>query len=140
MKTFVLDCSVSSAWCFSDESDAYSDAVRHLFTDSWNALAPPIWYLETLNVLWGAEKRKRLAPEESAHFLRLFNALPITGETLGLKAALKMELLLLVRMYDISVHDASYLDLAIRQGNPLATRDLRLKSAAAAAGVKTLIP
>lgn len=40
--------------------------------------------------------------------------------------------------YRISAYDASYLELALRRGLPLATRDSRFVEAATAAGVEIL--
>ena len=43
---------------------------------------------------------------------------------------------LLARQYDLSVYDASYLELAIRLAVPLATQDGALAAAATKAGLK----
>jgi len=42
--------------------------------------------------------------------------------------------------YRLSAYDASYLELAIRRGLPLATLDQRLRDAAMAAGVQSFQP
>lgn len=41
----------------------------------------------------------------------------------------------LARAYELSAYDAAYLELALRLGLPLATLDVRLRSAAERAGV-----
>ena len=41
--------------------------------------------------------------------------------------------------YDLSVYDAAYLELALRRGLPLASRDTALNKAAKAAGLKSLL-
>ena len=51
---FTLDCSVSAAWCFSDEKNAYVDDVLASFTKGAAAVVPYIWYLEMLNVFRSA--------------------------------------------------------------------------------------
>ena len=56
---FVIDCSVSAAWCFADEKNEYVDGVLESFTRGYAAIAPRIWYLEMMNVLRSAEKRNR---------------------------------------------------------------------------------
>ena len=46
----------------------------------------------------------------------------------------------LARRYKLSAYDASYLELALRTGSPLATLDTDLKKAAQAAGVQPFMP
>lgn len=46
--------------------------------------------------------------------------------------------LLLARKHGITVYDAAYLELAIRRGLPLGSRDSELRKAAIAEGVKLL--
>ena len=48
---------------------------------------------------------------------------------------LAQQILPLTRTYGISAYDAAYLELAIREGLPLATLDDELRRAASAAGV-----
>ncbi len=38
---FVLDCSITMAWCFADEADEYADAVLDLLLGA-EALVPTI--------------------------------------------------------------------------------------------------
>ena len=46
----------------------------------------------------------------------------------------------LARRYHLSAYDASYLELALRTGQPLATLDSDLAKAARKAGVKRFAP
>ena len=57
MKNFVLDCSVSAAWCFRDEKNSYVDSVLESFAEGYHALVPQIWILETINLLILAERQ-----------------------------------------------------------------------------------
>ena len=130
---FVLDASVTLAWGFADEADAYVDAVLESLTDA-EAVTPAVWPLEVGNALLVAERRDRLSKADSARFLSLLEQLPIAveqetpGRMLG-------EIVALAREHGLSTYDASYLDLAMCQGLPLATRDKALRRAALAAGV-----
>ena len=45
---FVLDCSVTMAWCFDDEATPYTDGVRDSLADM-RAVVPSIWPLEVAN-------------------------------------------------------------------------------------------
>jgi predicted nucleic acid-binding protein len=131
---FVVDNSVVMAWCFRDESDPYSDGVLESLSTS-SALAPAIWPLEVVNVLLAAERRNRLAEADSIRFISLLNRLPIRVELQPSAEGLMAGLLPVARKYGLSSYDASYLDLAMRNGLALATRDEKLKTAAKKARV-----
>ena len=45
----------------------------------------------------------------------------------------------LAQKYSLSLYDAVYLELAVRRGVPLASRDAALNKAAKRAGVRTLL-
>jgi len=72
---------------------------------------------------------------EISQFLSFLQDLPIVVEPTDTVRTFG-EVLLLARECGLSVYDASYLDLALRQGLPLATRDEALRSAAFRCGVK----
>ncbi len=134
---FVLDASVTLAWCFEDEAGPYADAVLERFTEA-TALAPIIWPLEVGNALVVAERRGRVTAADTARFLNLLRQLPIVveGET---ASRLFGEILALAREHRLSTYDAAYLDLAMRSGLPLATQDTALREAAARCGVKAYL-
>jgi hypothetical protein len=54
---FVLDCSVSAAWCFGDQRNSYVDSVLESFAKGYEALVPSIWILETINLLSAYDAR-----------------------------------------------------------------------------------
>jgi predicted nucleic acid-binding protein len=130
---FVLDCSVTMAWCFDDEATSYTDGVRDSLAE-FRAVVPSIWPLEAANAAIMGERRKRLDEARSRRFFVLLGALPIIldAET-GTRAF--GDVAHLARTYQLSAYDAAYLELAIRRGLPLACLDGKLKTAAAAAGV-----
>jgi predicted nucleic acid-binding protein len=130
---FVLDCSMTMAWCFEDEADAAADVVLDSLVDS-EAWAPSIWPLEVANVLLVAERRGRLRPADSARFLQLLGGLPVTVEEPS-RPRVQGPVLELARRTGLSSYDATYLELAMRLGAPLATRDRALRAAAIADGV-----
>lgn len=136
MKRFVIDCSVVMAWCFEDEADKYADSVLELLVDA-EAIVPSIWPLEVANVLLVAERKKRLTEADSLQFVRLLNELPITVDQETAERALT-ETLFIGRQQGLSSYDATYLELAMREGAALATRDNGLKKAAAKCGVKLI--
>ena len=73
---FVLDCSVTMAWCFEDESNAYTDSVLERLHAA-TAVVPGLWHLEVANVLIVATRRKRLARADAERFLQLLSGLNI---------------------------------------------------------------
>lgn len=130
---FVLDCSVTMAWCFDDEATSYTNGIRDSLADR-RAVVPSLWPLEVANATIAGERRKRLDEARSRRFIALLEALPIDldGET-GRRAF--GDIAHLARAHRLSAYDAAYLELAIRRGLPLATLDARLEAAATAAGV-----
>jgi len=127
-KTLVLDNSVVMAWCFEDEASAYADNVLEHMVDSV-AIVPAIWPLEVGNALLAAERRNSLSEPGRVRFLALLSALPIRIEQESPARMLK-EILFLAQELNLSTYDASYLDLAMREGLPLATQDEKLREAA----------
>lgn len=130
---FVLDASVTMAWCFPDETTPFTEAVlERLRTDG--AQAPAIWPLEIVNVLLVGERRGRLTAAQSARFISLLSQLPISvAERRPLQEL--DSVLALGRTYRLAAYDAAYLDLAMTQALPLATTDNRLAEAAQLCGI-----
>jgi predicted nucleic acid-binding protein len=135
---FVLDCSVTMAWYFKDESSAYANTVRRALS-GLGAIVPALWPLEVANTLVVAERRKRSTEAEAAKWLRFVQLLPIRVDE-ETSARVWSDILPLARSHGISAYDAAYLELALRRGLPLASLDDRLKTAAAAAGVAIFKP
>ncbi|MCL5884153.1 MAG: type II toxin-antitoxin system VapC family toxin [Deltaproteobacteria bacterium] len=133
MTGFVLDCSVAMAWCFGDETNPYSEAVLQGLADN-GAVAPSIWPLEMANVLLVAERRKRISKAQSRRFVELLQALPIAVDDVSAARAWD-GVLSLAREQQLSAYDAAYLELAMREGLPLATLDGALRKAARSCGV-----
>jgi predicted nucleic acid-binding protein len=133
---FVVDNSVVMAWCFEDEASAYTEGVLDQLRQT-QALVPAIWPLEVANVLLIAERRDRLNEAQAAHFAELLQVLPILVQEADVQRILG-PVLAVGRAHRLSAYDASYLELAARQGLPLATQDGRLRKAAGTAGVTVL--
>lgn len=128
MQEFVIDNSVVMSWCFQDETNKYADDVLG-FLEEGIAYVPAIWPLEVSNVLLVAERRKRLSQADSSRFISLLNELPIIVDQESPERMLS-EILALAREYKLSSYDASYLDLAMRKGLPVATTDINIIAAA----------
>jgi len=135
MERFVLDCSVAVAWFFEDEFGEYSERVRQaLMNKGVVAVTPSIWPAEVSNVLFQAERRKRINAEQVNQAVRVLSQLPIDVDYLPLGSM--GHVLRLCRTYTLTSYDALYLELALRENMPLATGDKKLKASAVAAGVE----
>jgi predicted nucleic acid-binding protein len=121
VERFVIDNSIVMTWCFEDEANQYADAVLNSLAGA-EAVVPSIWPLEVVNVLLVAERRNRLHESDSVRFISLISSLPIHVERTWPERAMK-DLLALGRASDLSSYDAAYLELAMRQGLPIATLD-----------------
>jgi predicted nucleic acid-binding protein len=125
---FVVDNSIVMTWCFKDEANQYADAILNSLTEAV-AIVPAIWPLEIVNVLLVAERRERLQESDSVRFIYLLSQLPIVVDRTWPERTMK-DLLAIGRANSLSSYDAAYLELAMRQGLPIATLDNKLLEAA----------
>jgi predicted nucleic acid-binding protein len=121
------------SWAFEDESTAYTVAVLKSLETVY-AIAPALWAFEVASVLSIAERRGRMNAAALAAFLERLRLLPVAIEHRPV-TWLAQQILPLARRYQLTAYDAAYLELAIREGLPLATLDDDLRRAAAGAGV-----
>lgn len=133
MSRFVLDCSVATAWCFEDEASPYTEAVLDRLSGE-EALVPALWPIEMGNVLFEAEQKGRISVAQSARLVELLQGLPIVVDHVTTERAMD-GVLALAREHRLSAYDACYLELALREGLPLATRSDALLEAAKRCGV-----
>ncbi len=131
--SFVLDASVTMAWLFEDESTKYTDSVL-LKLESEDALVPDLWLYEVANVLVIGERNKRITEANSRRFAALLSELPIRVVEIA-KGALWGNVLVLAREHRLSAYDAAYLELAMREGLPIASQDKALRKASKQAGI-----
>ena len=135
--SFVLDTSVTMRWFFGDgkpQELAYADKVLDAMKDA-TALVPVTWGLEVANVISKAEAKGLVTEARSGAFLEMLDGVDIEVDAATFAHALS-DTLQVARRYKLSVYDASYLELALRLGMPLATLDEDLRKAAIKAGVK----
>ena len=137
MMDFVLDNSVSMRWLLESEKSSdqkYAETVLNSLVEA-NALVPNLWHLEATNVLLGAEKRGQVEAGEIERFISQLENLPLQVDPLTSRQAFNRTMAL-SRIYKLSSYDAAYLELAIREGIPLATLDKKLRKAATKADVE----
>jgi predicted nucleic acid-binding protein len=130
---FVLDASVAVCWAFDDEDHPIAElALECVRTDE--ARVPSLWWFEVRNTLIVNERRGRLTESDTATFLRELARLRVTVD----RSPNEADVLALARHRGLTVYDAAYLELARREGAPLATLDAALSTAARAERVPLL--
>jgi predicted nucleic acid-binding protein len=135
----VIDASATLPWCFADEATAATNAVLTSLRTDDEAIVPAHWPLEVANALLIAVRRKRISPEDAHHFLVDLESLPIRVDTTT-KNLVRARVFPMAGQHGLTVYDAAYLELAIREGLPLATLDHDLRKAARASGVPLVEP
>jgi predicted nucleic acid-binding protein len=122
---FVLDASVAACWAFDDEDHPVAAlALERIRADE--ARVPSLWWFEVRNTLIVNERRGRLTESDTAAFLRGLVRLRVTLD----RSPKEGDVLALARHRGLTVYDAAYLELARREGAPLATLDAALAAAA----------
>ena len=122
---FVIDASIAACWAFEDEDHPVAAlALERIRSDE--ALVPSLWWFEVRNTLIVNERRGRLTEADVTVFLRGLARLGVTIDRTPDEAAI----LTLARRHRLTVYEASYLDLAQREGVLLATLDTDLVNAA----------
>jgi predicted nucleic acid-binding protein len=138
--SFVLDNSVTMRWFFGDgkpQEINYAGKVLDAMKKN-NAMVPATWGLEVANVIARAEAKGIVTEARSGAFLEMLEGVDIEVDSATFAHALTGTLQL-ARRYNLSAYDASYLELALRLGIPIATLDEDLQKAAKKAGVKKFV-
>ena len=128
---FVVDCSVVVRWFLPDEATPYTEAAFALLAQQ-DAVVPALWLSEFANVFLKLERQCRLKPEQAAGAIQRIAAL---GLQVDRQTPDPQRLFELARLYGLSAYDATYLELALRRGLPLACWDGGLRTAAERAGL-----
>lgn len=132
----VFDCSITLAWFLPDESTSFTETAFGLLetTECW---VPHLWRLEFPNALLIAERRRRVGREQRLEMLD--SAVQLSLRTDQALPDIRI-LSAMAERRAITVYDASYLELAMRNGFDLITLDKALAIAAAAEGVPVHSP
>ncbi len=133
---FVLDASIALAWCFSDEATPATMALLERL-EIESAIVPELWSLEVGNILISAEKHKRISYANIKEYLALLENLPIEVDTETSSRGFS-DIIFLAHAEKLTTYDAAYLELAMRYGLPLATKDSALIHAAKRVGVEII--
>jgi len=137
---FVLDNTVTMAWCFTEEATEFTEVLlNRLSSLADTALVPALWLYEVVNVAEMAVRKGRISKEKATAFFESLADLPIEIEDLS-RTEVFVSVRGLAERYLLTGYDAAYLELAIRHRLPLAALDSDLIKAARAAGVELVQP
>jgi predicted nucleic acid-binding protein len=130
--SFVIDASVAISWLFADEQTPLSMNLLQRVSGT-GAVVPSLWRLEIASALQTSIKRKRIDATYRDSAIQKLLSLPIEIDP-DTNDYAWTSTLRLADIHRITVYDASYLELSLRRGLPLATRDDQLAAAAGSAG------
>lgn len=132
----VVDASVTLPWFLEDERSRFSDTLLEAINriEYW---APVIWCLEMPNALLAAERKRRI---DRARRLEAIDQASRLGIRIDPTLPDMKAISALAERHGLSAYDASYLELALRQGFDLATLERGLAEAAAGEGVVVHTP
>ena len=134
MSRFVLDNTVTMAWCFNDEATPFTETLMNRLSSlNDSAIVPALWLYEVVNVTELAVRKGRITVDKVRAFLESLADLPIEIED-PTRTQMFVSVRALVGQYKLTAYDASYLELAIRHKLPIAALDKALAQAAREAG------
>ncbi|MGL4461220.1 MAG: type II toxin-antitoxin system VapC family toxin [Planctomycetia bacterium] len=138
LRPVVLDVSLAASWFFVDEKNDYADAIAAA-SEGLEFWVPNLWHLEVANALRSSERRSRCTPQDVDCWLAILARwnLRVDSET---AAQAWTGALSLARQHNLTVYDASYLELAVRRSLPIATFDADLLRSAPLVGVALFQP
>jgi predicted nucleic acid-binding protein len=132
--SFVVDASFAVAWVHGGQATEETSAALEAVRKGSEIFAPSLWTIEIANALLVLVRRGLLAKERRIEALRMLNTLPVNLDH-------EASPLAFTRISEIayaagtSAYDATYVELALRKGLPLACKDGPLRNAARKAGI-----
>ncbi len=131
----VIDASIGLAWVHPDQSTSATDALLKEVGRGVQLVVPSLWPVEVANALLVLERRKKLKRDERLDALASLKALNVSVDEEGHRFVFTTVSELAER-HGLSAYDATYLELALRERLPLATKDKPLREAAGKAGAE----
>ena len=135
---FVLDASIGLAWFVDTPMDPYAGQVERTMRAGAIAIVPQLWPLEIANGFLTVLRRGAFSREAFETALRGVERLLISSIRLDLSTPGPRFAIEIGQQFQLTAYDAVYLELARREGVPLATLDKELGAAAKKAGVALL--
>jgi predicted nucleic acid-binding protein len=139
MKGMVVDASIAASWLLSDELNETAESVLDQMQAGVPVFVPSLWLLEVTNVLFNAERRKRIDRRHRDAALERVERLPLSIFAAPVQADLK-SLRLYAEKHQLTAYDAEYLRVAKEQKLTLASLDGNLLAAARREKVSVIGP
>ena len=138
MSRFVLNNTVTMAWCFTEEATEFTKALLSRLSNLTDtAVVPALWLDEVVNVVELAVRKGRIPGEKALAFLESLGDLPIEVENPS-RTQVFVAVRRLAGQFQLTGYDAAYLEPANRHKLPIASLDKALSRAAVAAGINTV--
>lgn len=125
MNKFVIDCSTTMSLFLPDEKNPDYANIIHNQLKNKDCIVPSIWCYEIANVLLSCKKRNRLDDKQINKIANLIYKLPIDIENNNLHF-IHDNVFNIASLNELSIYDASYIELAIRFNCSIATLDKKL--------------
>jgi predicted nucleic acid-binding protein len=132
-RSFVADASVAIAWVHPAQATPETDAMLDRLAAGDSLVVPALWPLEVANALTVLRRRRKLTPDEARTAVEIVRELPTVIDHEAAAIAFT-RLVDLASELELTVYDATYIELATRRQLPLATNDARMKQAAIRSG------
>lgn len=134
---FVADSSIGVAWATPTQGTSGTDQLLDDVALGRSVVVPNLWFLEVANTLLKLERTRRIPMGHRRKALAELAALsPQVDDSPAANAFNSISDV--AEKYNLSVYDAAFLELALRRGLPLASRDQPLVDAAKKAGVSVI--
>jgi predicted nucleic acid-binding protein len=134
MAAVVVDASETLAWLIRSQTVASAEEVLTEVRHGAAAVVPWRWFQETANGLLVAVRRRLIDEAEYRRSLTWLVEFEVQADDTPGQTAFRRTSHL-AEAHGLTVYDATYLELALRRGIRLASRDAALRSAARRAGV-----
>lgn len=132
-RAFVADASVAIAWVHPSQATAETDAMLDDLAAGGSLVVPALWPLEVANALTVLRRRRKLTSDEARTAIEIIRELPTVIDHEAAAIAFT-RLVDLASEHELTVYDATYIELATRRQLPLASNDARMKQAAIRSG------
>jgi predicted nucleic acid-binding protein len=133
-RSFVADASVAIAWVHPAQATSETEAMLDALVAGDSLVVPALWPLEVANALTILRRRRKLTPDEARNAIEIIRELPVVIDHEAAAVAFT-RLVELASEHELTIYDASYIELAARRQLPLASNDMRMKEAAIRSGV-----
>jgi predicted nucleic acid-binding protein len=136
IRSFVADASVAIGWVHPAQRSAHSEAMLDAIAAGATLEVPALWFLEVANALMLLVRRRKLSDDARRAALGFLQGLRIRVDH-DASALAFSKISELAAAHQLSVYDATYLELADRRHLALGCHDGPLLKAARRAGIRT---